>query len=219
MSLNKKKTPWPTKKAMEQVYEMKLWGTNGSSFYSGEGSYNIKIVEPYLKEVKLFLSSFNPYLTICDLGCGDFNIGKELTKYSSRYFAVDIVSGLIEFNKRKYIKPNLEFLNLDISRDELPKADCAIVRQVLQHLSNNEVQNILVKLSKFKFLILTEHIPNGVFEPNLDIISGQGIRLKKNSGLQITKAPFYFNYKEKRKLSLFNLGGKKGQIVTTLYTI
>ena len=52
MSLNKKKTPWPTKKAMKQVYEMKLWGTNGSSFYSGEGSYNIKIVEPYLKEVK-----------------------------------------------------------------------------------------------------------------------------------------------------------------------
>ena len=81
------------------------------------------------------------------------------------------------------------------------------------------MQNILVKLSKFKFLILTEHIPNGVFEPNLDIISGQGIRLKKNSGLQITKSPFYFNYKEKRKLSLVNLGGKKGQIVTTLYTI
>ena len=31
---------------------------------------------------------------MCDLGCGDFNVGKELVKHAKRYVAVDIVADL-----------------------------------------------------------------------------------------------------------------------------
>jgi len=65
----------------------------------------------------------------------------------------------------------------------LPKADCVILRQVLQHLSNEEIKNILAKLYNYKYLILTEHLPLRDFIPNEDIISGQGIRIKHNSGV------------------------------------
>ena len=65
---------------------------------------------------------------------------------------------------------------LDIAADYLPSGDCALLRQVLQHLSNAEVQNILRKITGFKYIILTEHLPNGDFIPNKDVISGQGIR-------------------------------------------
>ena len=106
----KNKKPWPTEAAMEQIYKMKLWGTNNDSFYSGFGSHDTKIVTPYLEVVKSFLSSFEEPLVVCDLGCGDFNVGKELVKYTKKYIAVDIVSDLITYNRERFTP--LFFFNL-----------------------------------------------------------------------------------------------------------
>lgn len=173
------KKPWPTKDAMEQVYEMNLWGGNRSGFYSGDGSHHSEIINPYLDVVITFLRSFKSPLRVCDLGCGDFNVGKELVKYTKKYIAVDIVKDLIDHNKSLFKDENLEFQCLDIAVDDLPSGDCVLLRQVLQHLSNAEIQSIVSKLDDFKYVILTEHIPEGDFIPNKDIISGQGTRLKK----------------------------------------
>ena len=106
---------------------------------------------------------------------------------------------------------------MDISKDELPEADCIILRQVLQHLSNTEIQRILEKLKSFQYIILTEHLPNADFIPNLDIISGQGIRLKQNSGVNILEKPFNFKIEEQRLLHEYILEQNKGWIVTTLF--
>ena len=58
------KTPWPTKKAMGQIYELKLWGDNSDDFYSGDGSHNPKIVTPYVEVVTSFLSKFKTPITV-----------------------------------------------------------------------------------------------------------------------------------------------------------
>ncbi|ANW95777.1 SAM-dependent methyltransferase [Wenyingzhuangia fucanilytica] len=213
------KKPWPTKDAMEQVYEMKLWGGNDDLFYSGEGSHLPEIVNPYVQALKTFLSSFKEPLTLCDLGCGDFNIGKNLVQFCKNYIAVDIVKSLIDYNQKQFKIENLAFKCLDIAVDDLPTADCVIVRQVLQHLSNKEVQEVLKKLALYKYIVLTEHIPKGDFIPNKDIISGQGIRIKKQSGLNILAHPFNFKVKEARELNSVVLKNNKGIIVTTLYTV
>lgn len=214
-----KKKAWPTREAMEQVYDLNLWGNNGSNFYSGEGSHHPDIVRPYIEVVTSFLQSKKHQLVVCDLGCGDFNIGKQLMKHTEKYIAVDIVSSLISDNKEKFHAENLEFYCLDIAKDQLPKADCVILRQVLQHLSNAEIQSIVEKLNNFKYIILTEHLPEGEFSPNKNIISGQGIRLKKRSGVNLLAPPFNLKVKEEAKLLLFNLGNGKGVIATTLYRI
>ena len=213
------KNSWPTKAAMEQVYELKLWGGNNSNFYSGLGSHQLDIVKPYIAAVISFLKSFKTPITLCDLGCGDFNVGKELVKYAKKYIAIDIVAPLITFNKEKFKESNLEFHCLDIAVADLPLGDCAIVRQVLQHLSNAEVQAILHKLLNFKYLILTEHVPEGDFIPNKDIISGQGIRLKKKSGINLLVPPFNLKVKEEKQLIAYNLESDKGVLVTTLYVL
>lgn len=218
-SIKKIKTPWPTKDVMEQVYQMNLWGTNDTFFYSGEGSHHPKIVKPYITSVISFLNSFEIPLVVCDLGCGDFNVGKELVKHTQKYIAIDIVADLITNNKTTYKEEHLEFHCMDIAIDDLPSGDCALVRQVLQHLSNAEVQQILNKLIDFKYVIITEHIPEGDFTPNEDIISGQGTRLKKQSGLDILAPPFNFKIKEERELVTAVLNDAKGIIVTTLYTV
>ncbi len=213
------KKPWPTKDAMEQVYEMKLWGGDTSNFYSGVGSHHPEIVNPYIDVLTSFLTSFKSPLTVCDLGCGDFNVGKKLVKYTKKYVAVDIVTDLINYNKEKFAAKNLEFHCLDIAVDDLPHGDCALLRQVLQHLSNAEVHSILRKLSDFKYVILTEHLPQGDFVPNKDIISGQGIRLKKQSGINVLASPFNFKVKEEKQLLSVVLKDYKGVIVTTVYKI
>lgn len=215
----KVKKPWPTKQAMEQVYAMKLWGNNTTPFYSGEGSHDPQIIKPYIAFLRSFLSSFKNRLVVCDLGCGDFNVGKDLVTYSKQYVAVDIVSDLIAHNKEKFKAEHLEFQCLDIAVDDLPNGDCALLRQVLQHLANAEIQQILSKLMAFKYVIITEHIPEGHFIPNRDLISGQGIRLKKQSGLNVLAPPFNFKVKEERQVLAIKLDGGRGVIVTTLYTI
>ncbi len=215
----KTKKPWPTKDAMEQIYELKLWGNNDTDFYSGNGSHDSEIVNPYIDVVTSFLTSFETPITVCDLGCGDFNVGKELVAFTQKYIAVDIVTDLIAYNTKKFAAENLEFHCLNIAADDLPVGDCALVRQVLQHLSNAEVQSILNKLANFKYVILTEHLPIGNFVPNKDIISGQGIRLKKQSGLDILASPFNFKVKRQKQLLSITPKEKNGVIVTTLYTV
>jgi hypothetical protein len=218
--LNKKsKQPWPTRKVMNQIYDLHLWGGKDFDFYSGEGSHCAEIVQPYLDAVIAFLSSHDNSLTICDLGCGDFNIGKHLVAYTKRYFGVDIVESLIERNKTMFDADNLEFQCLDIVEDKLPEADCIILRQVLQHLSNAEIQKIVKKLSTSKFVILTEHIPDGNFTPNKDIISGQGIRLKQKSGIDLLEAPFNLKINEEQVINDIILDNNKERIKTSLYKL
>ena len=219
MPIKKQKKPWPTKAVMQQIYDRNLWGGNSSSFYSGFGSHDPEILLPYLKVVTSFLTSFERPLSVCDLGCGDFNVGKELVKYTQNYIAVDIVPELIAYNKENFKADNLEFRCLDIANDDLPIADCAILRQVLQHLSNAEIKNIVNKLTRFKYVILTEHLPEGDFTPNGNVISGQGIRLKKQSGVNILKPPFNFKVKNAEQLLSVTSKEFKGTIVTTLYTL
>ena len=212
-----KKQPWPTKDAMQQVYEMQLWGNNQTPFYSGEGSHKLEIINPYIKTIASFLNDFKEPISVLDLGCGDFNIGKHFVELTKKYIAVDIVENLIDYNKKTFNKENLEFFCLDIAKDNLPKADCVIIRQVLQHLSNKEVINIVEKLYQYKYIILTDHLPNGAFTPNLDIISGQGIRIKKHSGILLLEAPFNLKIKEELLLHSYELDNNKGVIKTILY--
>ncbi|MFD2550726.1 class I SAM-dependent methyltransferase [Bizionia sediminis] len=213
------KKAWPTKDAMKQIYEQHLWGTNQTPFYSGDGSHNPDIINPYIKAVKNFLLSFQNPLTVCDLGCGDFNIGKQLVPYTNHYHATDIVPELITYNQQRFRFNNLEFTCLNIATDPLPIADCAIIRQVLQHLNNKEVKQIVNKLGVFKYVLLTEHVPSGQFTANKDIISGQGIRLKKQSGLDIAQAPFNLPIVDQTTLVTTHLPNNKGKIVTTLLTL
>ena len=211
------KKPWPTQAAMAQVYSKYLWGNNNNLFYSGEGSHLSELVDPYIKCVNHFLKSFKKPLVVCDLGCGDFNIGKKLVQHAKKYIAVDIVPDLIAYNKETFKADHLEFHILDIATNNLPSGDCALLRQVLQHLSNNEIQAIISKLSQYKYIILTEHLPESDFIPNKDIISGQGIRLKKQSGINLLASPFNFKVKEEKLLLSVVLDDTKGVIVTTLY--
>ena len=216
---SKNKKTWPTKEVMIQIYQMHLWGGKEYEFYSGEGSHDASIIEPYQETVLSFLKSFDQPLIVCDLGCGDFNVSKVFTPFTKEYIGIDIVPDLIKRNQELFQGENRSFLCKDVAADELPKGTCALVRQVLQHISNDEIQKILTKLSAYRYVILTEHLPSGDFIPNKDKIASQGIRLKQQSGINLIESPFNWDVLSSKELLSIQLAPGKGKIVTTLYNV
>jgi hypothetical protein len=203
------------------VYQNKLWGEasteNESPFYSGPGSSDPQIVGPYVETVKTFFGRLPTKKKAVDLGCGDFHVGSRILDSFDSYTACDVVPELVHFNQRYWRHLQVEFLVVDLVKDDIPAGDVLIVRQVLQHLSNDDILEFTRSIPPgFSYLLLTEHLPSkNDFLANLDKVSGNDIRLGSGSGVVLTEPPFEMNFKsETTLLSLPQFGGS---IVTTLY--
>ena len=204
------------KQAMRSVYLEKKWGGKNKDFYSGGGSHSKRLVGPYVQAIKTFLESQPEQLIVCDFGCGDFNVGKRLVDFSKKYRAFDVVEELITRNREQFKHEKLSFDCLDIVVDEFPKGDCVLIRQVLQHLSNDHIKKVVPKLQQFKYAIITEHLPKKGFVPNLDKTTGVNIRLSRNSGVVLHESPFSIAAASRKEL--LRIPYNKGVVVTTLYT-
>ncbi len=211
------------KQTFEEIYKNKLWGNSGNGlFYSGYGSHDSQVTDTYKNSIIKLLSSYRKKLNAVDVGCGDFNIGKMIRPLCESYTAIDIVKPLIEFNKTKYKSLNVEFLCLDITKDEIPSGDIIFIRQVFQHLSNSSIQNSLSQITKkFKYIVFTDSQPNiEKFVPNLDIIEGAGTRTSMGSGVVLTDAPFNLVVKKEIQLcSVPEYSQEQGSIKTLFYEL
>ena len=202
-------------KIMRDIYLNKRWGGKKYDFYSGFGSHSKKVVKPYVKTIRSFLDAHQNKLVVCDIGCGDFNVGSQLVAHAKSYFAVDVVEELIIRNKELYKDDKLTFDRVDIINEEIPSGDCVLIRQVLQHLSNDDIKKIIPKLQKFKYAIVTEHLPRKKFTANMDKTTGVNIRLSRGSGVVLHKEPF--NLKAKQTTEILSKHYNKGVITTMLY--
>jgi len=200
---------------MRDIYLNKRWGGKKYDFYSGFGSHSKKVVKPYVKVIRGFLDSHENKLIVCDIGCGDFNVGSQLVAHAKTYFAVDVVQELISRNKELFKHDKLIFDCIDIINEQLPIGDCVIIRQVLQHLSNEDIKKIIPKLQKFKYAIVTEHLPKKEFIANKDKTTSVNIRLSKGSGVVLHEEPF--NLKAKQTTEILRKHYNKGVITTMLY--
>lgn len=205
--------------AFECIYKEKLWGDDAvSAFYSGSGSHDIKQVSPYVDHVCQFLESLPEPPDIVDLGCGDFNIGKQLVTACSNYHGCDIVKDLINYNHQHYAQAHVQFSCLDASQDFLPEGNVLLVRQVLQHLSNEAILAICSQFQRFDFVIVTEHVPEGAYIPNIDKPTGPDSRLRFNSGVDITAPPFAVSCKDEAVIcEVKDTDDSAGVIKTILY--
>jgi SAM-dependent methyltransferase len=173
-----------------EIYEKNIWGGERSEFYSGEGSTQ-RYSEAYALTITKFVSQ-NNIKQIVDLGCGDLRVAAKFVGGDFRYTGCDVVPSLIEHLNRQFANEKNEFRCLNIVEDELPDGDLCLIRQVLQHLSNAEIEKILQKSRKYKYLIVTEHYPqpNVAVVPNLDIPHGPEMRLHFDSAVYLDKPPF-----------------------------
>ena len=188
------------KEVFDLIYKNKYWNdsTNQDNFSSGLGTEN-KNAEHYIQYLNQFISSHN-IKSIVDIGCGDFKIGKKICEKNINiyYTGLDVSEVIIENNKKLHATENIKFIYSDASKDSLPNADLCCIRQVLQHLNNNDISNILKKLKQFKYVLVTEHLPIDEFllKKNADKLTGPDIRIYDGSGVFISEHPFNIECKE-----------------------
>ncbi len=173
-----------------EIYEKNVWGGVRGEFYSGEGSTE-KYSEKYAAAIRKFITE-NDVKSVVDLGCGDFRVASKLVSGDFHYTGCDVVPSLVEHLNSKFADDNIKFRCVNIVEDELPDGDLSLIRQVLQHLSNVEIESILQKADKYKYLIVTEHYPHPKVAavPNLDIPHGPDMRLHFDSAVYLDKPPF-----------------------------
>ena len=203
----------------EKIYLENRWGGKGIDYFSGRGSHEHLLVTPYLKQVSAFLRTLPRKPIIVDLGCGDFNVGKELVPLSGNYIACDIVPGLIERNKKHFEQSNVDWRVVNIVDDRLPLGDIALIRNVFQHLSNSQVHQVLSKVGQYSYLLITEHAPNEVFTENIDKFAGSNIRYAVNSAVNVTSPPFNLKVKSEKILCDTVFQDGKRMMRTILYEL
>jgi len=172
------------------IYRGKHWGGPDRDFYSGTGSYAPEVIEPFVAVVRAYLAAFPEPPIVVDVGCGDFTAGSRLVDLARHYHGCDVVPELIARNRRLFAAPNLSFHLVDAVSDPLPAGDVALIKQVLQHLRNDQIAAIARALAQYPVWIVSEHLPRGAFVPNRDQLAGGSTRLRVNSGVVLTEPPF-----------------------------
>lgn len=217
-----------TEQVFSEIYKENAWGGEKGDFYSGGGTTIENIANKYVEYFDSIQSEFKlSELAVVDLGCGDMRIGGRIAPLFRSYTGVDVVKDLIQHHNEKLASPSVSFKHLNIVDDELPEGDVCLVREVMQHLSNEQILEIIPKLGKYKYVFVTEHIPtpNPDLKFNLDKPHGGDVRLYDNSGVYLTKPPF--NVLESKVEKVLEVEGHryenyeepwiKGTITTVLY--
>ncbi|MGK2915983.1 MAG: class I SAM-dependent methyltransferase [Porticoccaceae bacterium] len=173
----------------EDIYNKRSWGGTSGSFNSGSGS-DTAPSDPYVETVRNYIRESGS-TKVVDLGCGDFRVGGRIVQgLPMIYIGVDIARPLIAHLNATAAGPAVTFQCLNIVDEPLPQGDLYLVRQVLQHLSNQQITAILHKL-KGASVIVTEHIPTGQHvEWNKDKVAGPDIRLFRHSGVFLERPPY-----------------------------
>lgn len=187
-----------TEAIFTDIYQNNRWGNDpeGGRYCSGEGTTTDQVAG-----YKRFLVDFirnNPIEQIFEIGAGDFRIMRDVLKQTpdTRYVGCDVVGELIERNNRQFGNERTAFVHADaVEASLLPPADLCIIRQVLQHLSNDQIKRILAKTRQYRYVLVTEHIPVRPEEYNADKPTGGYIRLQnqRSSGVFLNMPPFSMN--------------------------
>ena len=200
-------------RSFDYIYKHGIWG---GSMCSGGGSYG-EWAEKFVLSVKEFISS-NSVRSITDIGCGDFNVGSQICPLVESYHAVDVSQEIITYNKNRFRDlPNVTFQQKNACEDALPPAELAIIRQVLQHLSNQQIADLLNNVARtgFKYALVAEHLPDKAdFDrPNVDLASHSSkTRVEAGSGVCIDQPPF------SRPAQVFReFSGTNGRLVVSVW--
>jgi SAM-dependent methyltransferase len=121
--------------------------------------------------------------SVVDLGCGDWQFSRLIDWSGINYTGID-VSTIARKNIKMFAKPGIRFIEMNGASPDLPTADLLIMKDVIQHWSNEDIEKFLPNLPKFKYALITNGSHKGSGETNLPSRAG-GCR-----PVDLTAAPF-----------------------------
>jgi SAM-dependent methyltransferase len=149
----------------QTIYERNDWGLG-----SGPGSLPSGL-EAYYRFLEHVLRTCRPSRVV-DFGCGYFAPYANIDWGDCAYIGIDVVEKCAWQNLR-YVTPKRAFLHCDwCDMAELPEADLALCKDVLQHWSHQDVCRGLARLSKYPFVLITNSIVCGGGVANSEIGTG-----------------------------------------------
>lgn len=152
-----------------EIYERNLWGDPETA--SGRGS-TVGRTTVIRYALPTLLSEVGA-ISLLDAPCGDFNWMRYTELGRVTYIGADVVPSLITRNQQRYGRDGREFVILDITRCEVPRATVILCRDCFSHFSFRDVRSTIAnfKRSNSEYLFATTH--TGVRE-HRDIATGQG---------------------------------------------
>jgi SAM-dependent methyltransferase len=141
-------------KTFSRIYREHEWGGISKS---GPGS-TPTLLGRYLQILRHFINQ-NSIYSIVDIGCGDWALGQPMDWKGLDYTGVDIVPDVVNSLNTRFGRNNVRFLCLDARFADLPTADLCILKDVLQHLSNRSIEQVLRQLgNRYKYALITNDI-------------------------------------------------------------
>ena len=123
-----------------KIYSKNIWGS------SGTGSKFTHDNKWFLKELKRHMDEYN-LKTIGDIGCGDFEIMSHYELEAGQtYTGLDCVEFLMNDLNTKNIDKNIKFIYQDISNIIPIGYDIIILKDVIQHWTDEDIDLFLPKL-------------------------------------------------------------------------
>jgi hypothetical protein len=149
------------------IYDTNLWGAASRSGIGSDLDATARI-RAALPDMVRELNA----RVLLDIPCGDFGWLSQTELAVDEYIGADIVPAIVERNRSQYGHDRRrQFVQRDITRDPLPRADVVLCRDCLVHLSNADVfrafQNL--KRSGGRYLLTTTFVE---LDGNADITSG-----------------------------------------------
>lgn len=168
------------KQIFTKVYQSSEWG-NGS----GNGSHPSSTVE-YRSFVERFIS-MNSVSSIIDVGCGDWQSSRFMSFGRAKYIGFDLVEFLVDRNNKEFGSDYVEFKKMPDDPEDLPQADLLIMKDVLQHLSNDYITFFRdYVFPRYKFCLITNSWKAINYGHNQEINAGMF------RSLDLTAEPYLF---------------------------
>ncbi len=162
--------PFPgVEKVFTEIYRNNAWADPES--VSGRGS-TLARTNVIRSELPALLAELGTK-SLLDAPCGDFNWMRHVDLGPVDYKGADVVPELIAQNQMTYRRAGREFVVLDITKDEVPRADVILCRDCFIHLSFEHTRAAveIFKRSGSTYLLATTHANE---RENVDIESGGG---------------------------------------------
>ena len=158
----------------DAIYRDAEWGRDATGAGTSGAGSRAESTTLY----RAFLAQFlrrNHIHSVVDAGCGDWEFSQTIDWTGIDYKGYDIVPAVIARDTQKYAQCNVQFFVADIVEADLPRADLLIVKHVLQHLPNADVQTFLTRqLHKYKHVLLVDGVmEHSLSADNHDIDTGQ----------------------------------------------
>lgn len=150
-----------------RIYSTNLWSDPDSRSGVGSSLDSTRAVRSKLPSALKDLDT----RVLLDVPCGDFGWMQRVELGGIEYIGGDIVPSIVAENQRRYASETRRFIELDLTRDQLPDADVLLCRDCFVHLSYANIAAALANIarSNIRFVLMTSFPGRG---DNHDIMDG-----------------------------------------------